>query len=47
MVPALNARITTLAKAGVTVDLLGSTFSDHILPYFDTTLNRDNVCAGQ
>ena len=40
--PSLNARIATLAKAGV-IDLLGSTFSDHILPYFDTTLNKDNV----
>ena len=40
--PALNARVGTLARAG-TIDLLGSTFSDQILPYFDSTLNRDNV----
>ena len=40
--PALNTRVGTLASSGV-VDLLGSTFSDHILPYFDSTLNRDNV----
>ena len=40
--PTLNANISTLAKAAV-VDLLGSTFSDHILPYFDKPLNRDNV----
>ncbi|MBE7194923.1 MAG: hypothetical protein INR66_20910, partial [Gordonia polyisoprenivorans] len=40
--PALNARVGNLVAAG-TVDLLGSTFSDHILPYFDTALNRDNV----
>ena len=40
--PALNQRIGTLASEGV-IDLLGSTFSDHILPYFDTTLNLDNV----
>ena len=33
--PALNARIATMAGNG-TVDLIGSTFSDHILPYFDS-----------
>ncbi len=40
--PALNARIGSLAAAG-TVDLLGSTFSDHILPYFSTHYNVDNI----
>ncbi len=40
--PTLNANIATMAKAG-TVDLIGSTFSDHIMPYFDQTLNSDNV----
>ena len=38
----------TLASAiQGTVDLLGSTFSDHILPYFDTPLNRDNVALAK
>ena len=40
--PALNTRIGTMAGSGL-VDLLGSTFSDHILPYFDATLTGDNV----
>ena len=40
--PALNARIAGLLANG-TVDLLGSTFSDHILPYFSKPYNRDNV----
>ena len=40
--PSLNQRISNLLASG-TIDLLGSTFSDHILPYFDTTLNLDNV----
>ena len=40
--PALNANIGTLARGGI-VDLIGSTFSDHIMPYFDKALNRDNV----
>ena len=40
--PRLNARIGTLASSGI-IDLLGSTFSDHLLPYFDQSLNRDNV----
>ena len=40
--PALNARVGALAQDGI-IDLLGSTFSDHILPYFDTPLNLDNV----
>lgn len=40
--PALNARIATLAGNG-SIDLVGSTFSDHILPYFDTSLTQDNV----
>ena len=40
--PALNASIATMAGNGL-VDLVGSTFSDHILPYFDTALTQDNV----
>ncbi len=40
--PALNARITSLISVG-TIDLLASTFSDHILPYFDSSFNANNV----
>ena len=40
--PALNARIASLSGSG-TIDLLGSTFSDHILPYFSKAFNEDNV----
>lgn len=40
--PALNSRIAGLIGSG-TVDLLGSTFSDHMLPYFSKPYNRDNV----
>ncbi len=40
--PALNARIASLIQGG-TVDLLGSTFSDHILDYFPDAYNADNV----
>ena len=40
--PALNARIASLIGDG-TIDLLGSTFSDHILSYFSKAFNRDNV----
>ncbi len=40
--PAFNARIGTLIGAG-TIDLLGSTFSDHLLPYFDSAFNADNL----
>ncbi len=40
--PALNTRIGNLIGAG-TIDLLGSTFSDHILDYFPTAYNIDNV----
>ena len=40
--PSLNARIASLSGSG-TVDLLGSTFSDHMLPYFSKPFNRDNV----
>jgi hypothetical protein len=43
--PAFNARIQSLAASGSSqvVDLLGSTFSDHILPYFTSALNADNT----
>ncbi|HEY4281901.1 MAG TPA: alpha-amylase family glycosyl hydrolase [Chthoniobacterales bacterium] len=40
--PALNARIGNLIGAG-TIDLLGSTFSDHVLDYFNSPFNIDNV----
>jgi len=40
--PALNARIASLIGNG-TIDLLGSTFSDHILDYFTSAYNMDNV----
>jgi len=40
--PAFNNRISSLAGTG-TIDLLGSTFSDHLLPYFNTAFNTDNV----
>ncbi len=45
--PTATARRSTRAsprwRATGIVDLLGSTFSDHILPYFDAALNQDNV----
>lgn len=40
--PAFNARIGGLIGDGV-VDLLGSTFSDHMLPFFTSDFNNDNV----
>ena len=40
--PALNTRIGNLIGAG-TIDLLGTTFSDHILDYFPSAYNIDNV----
>lgn len=40
--PAFNDRIATLASTGV-VAMLASTFSDHIMPYFTTEFNQDNV----
>ncbi len=44
--PALNARIAQLAATNL-VDLLGSTFSDHLLPYFTKEFNRDNVALAR
>lgn len=40
--PALNARLGELMRDGV-IHVLGTTFSDHILPYFDKAFNRHNV----
>ncbi len=40
--PALNARIASLKQAG-TIDLLGSTFADHMLGYFPDAYNADNI----
>jgi hypothetical protein len=39
--PLLNQQIATLVDTNI-VDLLGSTFSDHMLPYFSTAYNQDN-----
>ena len=39
--PALNREIAELAATNI-VALLGSTFSDHMLPYFTKDYNRDN-----
>lgn len=40
--PAFNRRLAALIAAG-TVDLLGSTFSDHMLPYFTDSFNTNNA----
>ncbi len=40
--PALNARIAELIDDDV-VDLMASTFSDHLMPYFTPAYNLDNV----
>lgn len=40
--PALNARIKQLAQGNV-INLLGSTFSDHILSYFPADFNSANI----
>lgn len=40
--PAFNSRIRNLAGSGV-VQLLGSTFSDHIIDYFPADFNASNV----
>jgi hypothetical protein len=40
--PALNDRISQLAATSI-VYLAASTFSDHMLPYFTTEFNQDNV----
>ncbi len=40
--PAFNTRIGNLTGSG-TIDLLGSTFSDHLLPYYHSAFNADNV----
>ncbi len=39
--PALNGRIASMIGSGQ-IDLLGSTFSDHILPYLSKQYNQDN-----
>ncbi len=42
--PALNARLASLmSSTPKVVDLLGSTFADHIPAYFNAELNADNV----
>jgi hypothetical protein len=40
--PAFNARLAALAAAG-TVKLAGTTFSDHILPYFPQGFTQTNI----
>ena len=40
--PAFNARLAAMMHAGA-IDLLGSTFSDHMLDYFPDAYNADNV----
>lgn len=40
--PALNARLTTLAGSGV-LRLTGTTYSDHILPYFPLGFTQTNI----
>ncbi|MDQ6624784.1 MAG: alpha-amylase family glycosyl hydrolase, partial [Verrucomicrobiota bacterium] len=40
--PAFNARLAGMMNNGQ-LDLLGTTFSDHILPYFSAAFNADNV----
>lgn len=40
--PAFNKRIGDLIGAG-TIDLLGTTFSDHMVRYFPTAYNTDNI----
>jgi len=39
--PALNDQISELMQTNI-VDLMASTFSDHMLPYFTKSYNRDN-----
>ena len=40
--PALNARIATMVSNGQ-IDMISSTFSDHILKYFGNNFNANNV----
>ena len=44
--PSFNARIGALAATG-TVGLLGSTFSDHAMPYFPQGFHADNVARAE
>jgi hypothetical protein len=44
--PALNARIGALATGGV-VSVVGSTFADHLMPYFTKEFTRDNVALAR
>jgi hypothetical protein len=44
--PAFNQRIRMLAGAGI-VQMLGSTFSDHIVAYFPSAFNAGNVSLAQ
>ena len=42
--PALNLRVKQLAQSGV-IDLLGSTFADHVLGYFSDDFNAKNLAV--
>ena len=45
--PSFNRRIAAMAQTGG-VELLGTTFADHMLPYFSSQFTQDNVLlAGQ
>jgi hypothetical protein len=44
--PAFNDRVAALSATGL-VELMASTFSDHILPYFTPEYNRDNVALAE
>jgi len=44
--PSFNARLARLARTNV-VSFLGSTFSDHMLPYFTTDFNNDNAALSR
>ncbi|MFK7910414.1 MAG: hypothetical protein AB8F34_07400, partial [Akkermansiaceae bacterium] len=40
--PSFNTRIASMAQTGQ-VNLLGTTYADHMLPYFSTAFNTDNA----
>ncbi len=40
--PAFNARLASMRTAG-TLDLVGASFSSHVLPYFPTSYTQDNI----
>ncbi len=44
--PALNQRVATMVSTGL-VDLIASTFSDHMMPYFSGDFNANNVALAR